>query len=166
MLQKRSYSPLTHSDIRGIIHTFYQVFPKNTNSCAPQLLYQKGWIVLKSKQNYFIKKTEKILGDLESCRNSLAYLTSVRNNANLPPYKAEVCRRRIQSLTKTLDAAEHALALLDPVERTVIEGMCICRTPEALEDVCEACGLERSSVYRYRTRALKKLAVALFGEVV
>ena len=35
---------------------------------------------------------------------------------------------------------------------------------DALEEVCEACGLERSSVYRYRTRALKKLAAALYGE--
>ena len=30
-------------------------------------------------------------------------------------------------------------------------------------NVCEACALEKSSVYRYRARALKKLAAALFG---
>lgn len=139
-------------------------FSKNTNSYASSSLYQKGWIVLKPKQNYIIKKTEKLLGELDTCRNSLAYLTSFRNTANLPPYKAEVRNKRIQSLTKTIRAAEHALALLDPVERTVIEGLCIRRTAEALEDVCEACGLERSSVYRYRARALKKLAAALYGD--
>ena len=119
---------------------------------------------MKPKNNYFIRKTEKLLGELDACRNSLAYLTATQNIAELPPRKAEILKKRIQYLTKTLRAAERALALLDPVERTVIERMCIRRTPEALEEVCEACGLERSSVYRHRARALKKLAAALYGE--
>ncbi len=120
---------------------------------------------MKPKKNYSIKKTEKLLGELDACRNSLAYLTSIQNDGNLPPCKAELRKKRIRYLTNTLDAAERALELLDPVERTVIEGMCIRRTPDALEEVCEMCGLERSSVYRHRARALKKLTAALYGEV-
>ncbi len=119
---------------------------------------------MKPKKNYYIRKTEKLLGELDACRNSLDYLTSVQDTANLPPKKAELRKKRIHYLTNTLDAVDRAMALLDPVERTVIEGMCIRRTPEALEEVCEACGLERSSVYRHRARALKKLAAALYGE--
>lgn len=119
---------------------------------------------MKSKKNYFIRKTEKLLGELDAYRNSLAYLTSVRNTADLPPHKAEIRKKRIDYLTNTLGAVDCALELLSPVERTVIEGLCFRRTPEALEEVCEACGLERSSVYRHRARALKKLAAALYGE--
>jgi len=119
---------------------------------------------LKLKKNYSIKKAEKLLGELDAFRNSLAYLTSIQNDVNLPLRRAEIRKKRIRYLTNTLDAAERALALLDPVEREVLEWMCIRRTPEALEDVCEACGLEKSSVYRHRARALKKLAAALYGE--
>jgi len=119
---------------------------------------------LKVNKNYYIKKTEKLLGELDACRNSLAYLTSIRDAAALPPRQAEIRKKRIRYLTQTLGAADHALTLLSPVERAVIEGMCIRRTPEALEEVCEACGLERSSVYRHRARALKKMAAALYGE--
>ncbi len=126
---------------------------------------KKGWILLKPKKNYYIKKTEKLLGELDAYRNSLAYLTSIQNDVNLPPCKAELRKKRIRYLTNTLDAVNRALELLDPVERTVIEGMFFRRTPDALEEVCEACGLERSSVYRHRSRALKKLAAALYGEV-
>lgn len=119
---------------------------------------------MKTTKNYYIKKTEKLLGELDVSRNALAYLTSIQNDVNLPPHKAELRKKRIRYLTNTLDAVGHALELLDPTERTVIERMCIRRTPGALDEVCEICGLEKSSVYRHRSRALKKLAAALYGE--
>ena len=115
------------------------------------------------KKPYAVRKVEKILRELDAYRNSLAYLRAIDGAEGLPLRKAEIMKKRIRYLTHTLDAVEHALGFLDPIERTVIEGLY--RTPDGtFDDVCEACALEKSSVYRYRARALAKLAAALFGE--
>ena len=42
MLKKRSYFPLTHSDIRGIIHTFYQVFFKKHEQLCALIIVSEG----------------------------------------------------------------------------------------------------------------------------
>ncbi len=115
------------------------------------------------KQSYSVRKVEKILRELDAYRHSLAYLTSIEGTAALPLRKAEIMKRRICYLTRTIAAVEHSLDFLDPTERNIITGLYL--NPEhSFDDVCEACALEKSSVYRYRARALGKLAAALYGE--
>ena len=117
------------------------------------------------KTSYAVKNVEKLLRELDDSRNSLAYLTSIREDAPLSPRKSALLKKRIRYLTHTITAVEHALGRLEPIEQTILEGLFLRpASADALEEVCEACGLERSSVYRYRTRALKKLAAALYGE--
>ena len=108
------------------------------------------------KTSYAVKNVEKLLRELDDSRNSLAYLTSIREDAPLSPRKSALLKKRIRYLTHTITAVEHALGRLEPIEQTILEGLFLRpASADALEEVCEACGLERSSVYRYRTRALK-----------
>lgn len=115
------------------------------------------------KKSYSVRKVEKILRELDTARHSLAYLTSIQGTSSLPLRKEEILKRRIQYLSHTIAAVEHALGFLDPVEQKIICGLYLDREP-SLGRVCEACALEKSSVYRYRARALEKLAFALYGE--
>lgn len=114
-------------------------------------------------KNYSVRKTEKLLGELDTCRNTLDYLLSL-SKTPLPLSKAETVRRRIRYLSRTLEAVEHALGLLDPLERTIIEQFFFHRSSErSVDDICAMCTLEKSSVYRYRARALARMAAALYG---
>lgn len=114
------------------------------------------------KNNYPIRKTEKLLRERNACRHALGYLTSVRG-ASLSLRKEEILQRRIRYLSRTVAAVEQALDLLEPTERKIVEGLYF-EEDGSVERVCAACALEKSSVYRYRARALGKLAAALYGE--
>ncbi len=114
------------------------------------------------KKNYTIRKTEKLLRELDACRHSLAYLTSVQGTA-LTLRKEELLENRVRYLSRTVEAVEQALTFLDPLERAIIEGLYF-EAEGSVERVCAMCALEKSSVYRYRARALGKLAAALYGE--
>lgn len=114
-------------------------------------------------KKYHLRKVEKILHELDAYKHSLAYLTALQETAALLPRAAETTRKRISSLTLTITSLEHALQLLTPLEHTIITNLYL--NPEhSFDDLCSACALEKSSVYRYRTRALRKLAAAMFGE--
>ncbi|MBQ7932944.1 MAG: hypothetical protein IJ334_18295 [Clostridia bacterium] len=114
------------------------------------------------KKSYSVRKMEKLLRELDVCRHSLTYLTSVQGTA-LTLRKEDLLKKRICYLSRTVEAVEHALGFLDPLERKIIEGLYF-DADGSVERVCEACAMEKSSVYRYRARALGKLAVALYGE--
>ncbi|MBQ4590464.1 MAG: hypothetical protein IJP32_12140 [Clostridia bacterium] len=115
------------------------------------------------KKSYSVRKVEKILRELGASRHSLAYLTSVQGTSALPLRKEQLLKNRLRYLSRTIEAVEHSLAFLDPVEQKIITGLYFDAEP-SIERVCEACAMEKSSVYRHRARALEKLAVALFGE--
>ncbi len=114
------------------------------------------------KKNYEIRKVEKILRELAACRHALAYLTSAQTES-LPARKQVILERRIGHLSRTVAAVEQALGFLDPIERTIVEGLYF-DADGSVERVCASCALEKSSVYRYRARALGKLTAALYGE--
>ena len=114
------------------------------------------------KKNYSIQKTEKVLRDLIASRHALAYLNSVQG-ASLSLKKEEIAKKRILYLSRTIEALEHAVGLLDPIEQKIIRELYF-DEDGSVEEICETCALERSSVYRYRARAIEKLAVALYGE--
>ena len=113
------------------------------------------------KKRYAVKRIEKILLEYNACRHSLAYLTSIRDTS-LSLRKEEIADKRIRYLSYTLNAIEQAVGLLDPIEQKIIRGLYF-DADGSVEKVCETCALERSSVYRYRARAVDKLAVALYG---
>jgi len=115
------------------------------------------------KKSYSIRKTEKLLRELDASRHSLAYLTSVQGTAGLPLRREEILKKRIRYLSRTIEAIEHSLEFLDPLEQKIIRELYFDAEP-SVERVCAMCALEKSSVYRYRARALEKIAVALYGE--
>ncbi|MGN1346277.1 MAG: hypothetical protein ACI4V1_05795 [Eubacteriales bacterium] len=115
------------------------------------------------KKSYSIKKVDKILRELDAYRHSLAYLTSVEDTAGMSLTAAETWNKRIRYLRRTIAAVEHSLQLLDDTERNIISKFYF--EPEhSFDSICEECALEKSSVYRYRSRALAKMAAAMFGE--
>ncbi len=107
---------------------------------------------------------EKILQELDAYKNSLEYLKSIEGCAELSLTSARAMRTKITYLSRTIAAVEHALSFLDETERNIITGLYL-KKEQSFDDVCEFCALERSSVYRYRARALAKLATAMFGGV-
>lgn len=115
------------------------------------------------KKSYTVKRVEKLLCELEATRHSLIYLTSISGTSAMSLRKEELLKKRIRYLSRTVEAVERSLEFLTPVERKIITGLYLEPNP-SFERVCETCALEKSSVYRYRSRALEKLAVALFGE--
>lgn len=115
------------------------------------------------KKSYSVRKVEKLLRELDATRHSLIYITSIQGTSGLSLRKEELLKKRVCYLTRTIAAVERSLEFLTPVERKVIDGLYLAEEP-SFDKVCEECALEKSSVYRYRARALEKLAVALFGE--
>ena len=113
-------------------------------------------------KNYYIKKTEKLLKDLELYRSSLEYYISIRDCAELTVAQHRQINDREKYITRTLTAVEHALTLLNRTERDVVTRLYLVHGM-TFDDVCEACALERSSIYRYRASALRKIAKALYG---
>ncbi len=115
------------------------------------------------KKTYALRKVEKILREREAYRESLDYLTAVRSTGALSLRETEAAGKRIAYLTLTLASLERALDRLPPLERKVIDGL-YAKNEQTFEDVCEQCALEKSSVYRYRAKALANLAATMFGE--
>ncbi len=115
------------------------------------------------KKTYALRKVDKILREVSAYRESLVYLTAVKSTGALSVREAETARKRIAYLTLTLTSLERALDRLPSLERKVIDGFYL-EGEQTFEDLCEQCALEKSSIYRYRTKALTKLAAAMFGE--
>ncbi len=108
------------------------------------------------------KQTEQLLSDILAYKNSLAYLRNVAECGTVPNAEAENVRKQIRYLECTIEAVENAFALLSDVEYDIITNLYLV-PGNSVEDLCEMCALERSSVYRYRASALRKLAKAVYG---
>lgn len=104
----------------------------------------------------------KFLKELRFYKNALDYYTGLNEINDLSVFKRDEITRRRTSLERKIRAIENALDLLNKTERTIIEQMYVIDNKSA-EDLCEMLSFERSSIYRYRTSALKKIACAVFG---
>lgn len=62
-----------------------------------------------------------------------------------------------------LDTTERALDVLSKEEKLILHRLYICPEKGAVERLCQELGLEQSSVYRRRDRALHRFAIALYG---
>ena len=113
-------------------------------------------------KNYYTKKTEKLLEELELYKASLEYYAEITDCAELTLRQHREIAAKEKYLSRTLAAVDHALTLLNPTERDVVTRLYLDKEM-TFDDVCEACALERSSIYRYRASALKKISKALYG---
>ena len=77
--------------------------------------------------------------------------------------KQEVIRRleRMESLQLELQMLQQAMQVLTPEERLVVQMLVIAPERNAADKLCQLLEVERSSVYRRRERALKKLGEVL-----
>lgn len=112
-------------------------------------------------KNYYCKKAEKLLREVEMYRASLDYYLKIQDCTELDIGSAREISSRVKYLTHTIAALEHAIEMLSPTERDVVTRIFL--KGENLDDVCDSCALERSSIYRYRASALRKIALALYG---
>ena len=77
---------------------------------------------------------------------------------------------RRQELEKSLERASRwmeivdgALEVLEPQEREILQCMYVFPQKGAVDTVCDALQLEKSSVYRRRDKALRKFTLAMYG---
>ena len=68
---------------------------------------------------------------------------------------------QVQSWTQTVN---RALSGLDPEERLILYQMYILPQTGAVENLMEKLGVEKSSIYRRRDKALRKFTMCLYGE--
>ena len=71
----------------------------------------------------------------------------------------------LQQAQSWLRVTDRALGALAPDEKLVLHRLYICPERGAVERLCAELGLEQSSIYRKRDRALRKFTVALYGRV-
>ena len=113
-------------------------------------------------KNTNYKKAEKLLEDLDLYRSSLNYYESIRDCAELTLKQHREFEQKQKYLSRTVSAVEHALTMLSDTERDIVTKLYF-NSAMTFDDVCESCALERSSIYRYRSSALKKIAKAIYG---
>lgn len=70
---------------------------------------------------------------------------------------------RLHRVEKTLGIIKRGLAALTPEERLILSRFYIYREKGNPQRLCEALGVEQSSVYRRKDKALKKFTEAVFG---
>ena len=71
---------------------------------------------------------------------------------------------RLEKTEKTLGVIKRGLAALTPEERLVLSRFYIYREKGNPQRLCEALGVEQSSVYRRKDKAVAKFAEAIWGE--
>ena len=106
---------------------------------------------------------EKVLCDLPLYRSALRYYEDLSADGTPVQEQREV-DGKIRRLRHTVDAADRAIALLKPLEREVVSLLYL-NGEKAPLDVCADCAIEKSTLYRYRSRALEKIGKAMVGVV-
>lgn len=78
-----------------------------------------------------------------------------------------VCRQELQwSLEQArqwMETVSRALGVLDPEERFVLHQLYMYPQTGGVEQICEKLGVEKTSVYRRRDKALQKFTIAMYG---
>ena len=78
-----------------------------------------------------------------------------------------VCRQELQrSLEQArqwLETVNLALGVLTPAEKRILYHFYIAPTTGSMDQLCNDLGVERSSVYRRREKALHRFTLALYG---
>lgn len=114
-------------------------------------------------KDYYKKKAEQLLENLEVYRSSVETMKEIESCGGISLRKAKSAREKRLYYEKLLSAADRALALLTPTERLIIEEIYFKHNEQTFFDICETCAMEKSSVYRYKSIALNKIGRAVFG---
>lgn len=77
--------------------------------------------------------------------------------------KKKCLQRSLENARLWLQAADRALSILTPEERLMLHRFYICPMPRAAETLSEDLLLEKASIYRRRTQALRRFAIAFYG---
>lgn len=72
-------------------------------------------------------------------------------------------QRKLEQAEIWVKCAQGALSVLDHQERLILLRLYICPEKKAMERLGSELGLEQSSLYRHRDRALRKFTMALYG---
>lgn len=70
----------------------------------------------------------------------------------------------LQQTKLWLSGADRALKALSAEERLILHRMFICPEKGCLERLCNELGVEQSSIYRKRDKALHRFTLALYGQ--
>lgn len=114
-------------------------------------------------KDYYKKKADKLLREIEVYRSAVETMKDMENCGGVSLRKAKTARERRIYYEKLLTAADRAIELLTPTEKQVINELYFSDPEHNFFDVCDACAMEKSSIYRYRSRALDKIGRAVFG---
>ena len=77
--------------------------------------------------------------------------------------RCDQLRQTLAQVELRLEQILQALGALNPEERLILHRFYVCRDRGWLESLCVDLGIERSSVYRRKDKALAKFALALLG---
>lgn len=72
-------------------------------------------------------------------------------------------QRNLQRTESWMQCTQRALGVLTPQERLILLRLYISPEKKAQERLCAELGMEKSSLYRHRDRALEKFTLALYG---
>ena len=77
--------------------------------------------------------------------------------------KRQELERMLRQVKQWLSVADRGLLALDAEERLVLQRLYLYPQKGAVENLCSELGLEQSSVYRKRDKALQRFTTALYG---
>lgn len=69
----------------------------------------------------------------------------------------------LERACRWMETVDGALEVLEPEEREILQCMYVFPQKGAVDTVCDALQLEKSSVYRRRDKALRKFTLAMYG---
>lgn len=69
----------------------------------------------------------------------------------------------LEQAKRWVDTVQDALRTLSPEEKTILSRLYICPEKGGLERLCQELGVEQSSIYRKREKALRRFTQALYG---
>ena len=75
----------------------------------------------------------------------------------------EMLARSLEQAQRWVNCVQGALSVLAPEERLILMRLYICPERKAVERLAGELGIEQSSIYRHRDRALEKFTMALYG---
>jgi len=97
-------------------------------------------------------------------RNLNFYRTSIRcmRELTLSDTSTELADR-LRITERTVACVDLALSMLTDEERFLLDRLFINAGETPVDDVCAACAMEKSNIYRLRKRALDKFTMSVYG---
>ncbi len=108
------------------------------------------------------KRAASLLRNLNAYRHAIPCIKELML-ASEGEAAAELAER-LRRTERTVACVESALQILTDEDRFILDKMFIHAGECPVDDLCEACICEKSSVYRMRKRALDRFTLSLYGD--